>query len=265
MDFAIEINGIDVKAYYTEDNINHIFIPLLRRLTKLQKDKGGRLLVLMAAPPGTGKSTLGAFLAHLSGITEGVTPIQVIGMDGFHRYQEYLVSHTTMCDGEEIPMVKIKGAPVTFDLELLKERIHRVAKGERCGWPEYNRLTHNPQENALEVTGEIVLLEGNYLLLDCDGWRDIKAEADYSILITAAEEDLKARLVERKINSGASVEDANAFVEYSDLRNVRTVLKLSRKGDLNLRLLPDNSYEKVPERTGYFGEPEVADCGCIYG
>lgn len=100
MRFNVEINGIDVDAGFTDENINEIFIPLLKELTNIQKKCGKRILALMSAPPGTGKSTLCAFLKHLSETTEGIAPIQVIGMDGFHRYQEYLLTHNTIRDGK---------------------------------------------------------------------------------------------------------------------------------------------------------------------
>lgn len=32
-----------------------------------------------------------------------------LGMDGFHRRQEYLKSHTMMVDGKEVVMVDVKG------------------------------------------------------------------------------------------------------------------------------------------------------------
>lgn len=220
---------------------------------------------MFAAPPGAGKSTLSSFLQYLSENTKDVKPVTVIGMDGFHRYQDYLLSHTTIRDGKEVQMVKIKGAPITFDLELLIERIRKVAQGEKCGWPTYNRMTHNPKEDALEVTEDIVLLEGNYLLLDQDGWREMKQYADYTINISAKEEDLRKRLVDRKMKSGASSEEAIAFVEYSDLYNAKTVIKESMSGDLNLRLLADDSYEKIPKQKNYSSEPDIPDCGCIYG
>ena len=47
---------------------------------------------------------------------EGVKELQTIGMDGFHHYQDYLLSHETIRDGKTIKMVEIKGAPITFDL-----------------------------------------------------------------------------------------------------------------------------------------------------
>lgn len=242
MEYRIEINGIMVNASYLQESVEEIFLPLLRRLTAMQAEKGGRILVMLAAPPGAGKSTLASFLRHLSLTEPGLTPVTVIGMDGFHRYQDYLTSHTTVRDGEEILMVKIKGAPVTFDLDLLKARVARVAAGEVCGWPEYNRMLHNPVEDAVQVSGDIVLLEGNYLLLEREGWRDLKNYADYTIKIMADEEMLRDRLVSRKAASGTDYEAAVEFVERSDLYNARTCLKESQDADLTLYLHSDDSY-----------------------
>lgn len=233
------INGIQVQAQYTEKSVEEIFIPLLHRLSSIQQEKGRRILVMLAAPPGAGKSTLMEFLKML-GEKEGI-PVTVIGMDGFHRYQDDLLSHRIMRDGREISLVQIKGAPVTFDLDGLTARIRQVAAGEECGWPEYNRLLHNPVENAITVKGDIVLLEGNYLLLDREGWRDLANFADYTIRIQADEQVLKGRLVERKRKSGTDPEEALRFVEFSDLANVRECLAHTREADLNL-LMDENGF-----------------------
>lgn len=248
--YNVTINGIEVHAQYTEESVQNIFLPLLHRLSDLQKKKKGRILVMLAAPPGTGKSTLANFLRELAGQEPDITPITVIGMDGFHRYQDDLLSHTTARNGTEIPLVQIKGAPITFALERLAERIRKVAEGEECGWPEYSRLLHNPIENAITVKGDIVLLEGNYLLLDKEGWRDLAAYADYTIRIKADENMLKGRLVERKINSGAEPEEALRFVEFSDLVNVRECLENTGRADLTLMLCEDGSYREAPAADG---------------
>lgn len=242
MKYNVGINGLDVEAEYSERSIEMIFLPLLERLTKMQRQKGRRILVMLAAPPAAGKSTLVNFLKYLSGTRENLTPLTIIGMDGFHHYQDYLLSHTVARDGKEISMVKIKGAPVTFDLELLTSRVARVAAGEVCGWPEYNRLLHNPVEDAHLVAGEIVLLEGNYLLLDEDGWRELKNYADYTIKIIADEKQVRERLVNRKCASGTPYEEAVEFVENSDLVNVRECLVKSLAADLTLRLEDDGNY-----------------------
>ena len=201
MKYDVEINGLSVQAFYSEENIKEIFLPLLWRVKALQEKKGKRILIMLAAPPGAGKSTLVSFLQYLAEKTEGMPAITSIGMDGFHRYQDYLLTHTMLRNGERIPMVKVKGTPETFDLPLLKERIAMVADGKECGWPVYDRLTHNPEENAIIVKGNIVLLEGNYLLLNKDGWNELSRYADYTISITADLEQLRQRLVERKFAS----------------------------------------------------------------
>jgi hypothetical protein len=120
-----------------------------------------------------------------------------------------------------------------------------VSAGEKCGWPLYDRMKHNPQENAIWVTGDIVILEGNYLLLDQPGWEKIKKYSDYSIKLTADEKLLKSRLVERKIKSGVSPEEAEKFVEFSDMANVRTCLNHSVKADLELYIADNNEIQFV--------------------
>lgn len=232
MNFSAEINGIMVEAEYSDEDVKNRYLPFLERLTKMQKDKGGRVLAMLAAPPGCGKTTLLHFLKKLSEETPGVQPVTIIGMDGFHRYQDYLLTHTTERNGEEILMVKIKGAPETFDLPKLTEAIKKVAAGEKIGWPEYNRMTHNPQENAIFVEGNIVLIEGNYLLLDEPGWKDLKQYADLTVRLVKDEEVLKKRLVERQHKSGKTYEEAEKFVEFSDMANVKLCMENSQKADI---------------------------------
>lgn len=233
MDFHFINNGLPADASFSEDDVQNIYIPLLRHLAELQEQNQRRILVMLAAPPGAGKSTLAAFLAELSR-EKGMKEITVIGMDGFHRYQDYLMSHTTLRDGKKIPLVKIKGAPETFDLPKLTKFIRRVASGEIVKWPAYDRSLHNPVEDAITVSGDIVLLEGNYLLLDLPGWDDLSAYADYTIFVSAGEDLLRDRLVARQVQSGKSHDDAVSFVENSDLVNARLALEHSKKPDLML-------------------------------
>ncbi len=244
VDHDVTINGISVNAHYTEESIRDIFLPLLDTLTELHRDKGKRILAMLAAPPGAGKSTLLSFLDRLAKAHSEIRDVQTIGMDGFHRRQDYLLTHSTVRDGAEIPMVNVKGAPETFDLDRLLDSIRRVSSGEECGWPVYDRHLHNPVDDAIKVTGDIVLLEGNYLLLDMEGWRDLSDYADYTILIKSETDILKERLISRRIASGHPAEEAEGFVEYSDLYNARLCLEHSKDADLVLKLNPDGSYSR---------------------
>ena len=235
----VTINGIDVAATYSEEAVSRIFFPLLKNLTEKQKSEGTRILVMLAAPPGAGKSTLLSFLDRFTREHTELSPIQTIGMDGFHRQQEYLLSHTVEQNGHEVRMVDIKGAPVTFDLKKLTERVKKVADGEKCGWPVYDRLLHNPVEDAVRIDSDIVLLEGNYLLLDEDGWRELSGYADYTISVSAEEAFLRARLIDRRIKTGVERDKAIRFVDFSDVPNVRTCLTKTKPA--NLELTVDNN------------------------
>jgi len=243
MNYDVEINGIEVKAYYSQENINEIFLPLLHRLVDLQTKKAKRILVMLAAPPGAGKSTLCSFLQYLAKINN-LKPMNIIGMDGFHHYQDYLLAHDVIRDGKKVNMVDIKGAPITFDLPLLEERIAKVAKGENCGWPIYNRMLHNPQDNVIQVDKDIVILEGNYLLLKDEGWNKLSDYADYTIRIDANIDDLRKRLIERKFASNKDLEKATIFVDSSDLVNAKICLENCKDADLIIHLKKDDTYEQ---------------------
>jgi hypothetical protein len=106
----------------------------------------------------------------------------------------------------------------------------------QCGWPVYNRLLHNPVEDAVLVDGDIIILEGNYLLLDEVGWRDLSDYADYTISIKVDPQILKERLIERKISTGCSKDKAVKFVEFSDMANVTLCLEKTKAADLEIKI-----------------------------
>ena len=235
MEYTVEINGLEVHAHYSDETVKTVFMPLLRHLSELRAKKQRRILVMLAAPPAAGKSTLCQFLSGLADVT-------VLGMDGFHRRQEDLLAHTTVRDGRTVSLVDIKGAPETFDLPALTEAVRKAAAGEVIGWPAYNRLLHNPVENVFRTEGEILLLEGNYLLLDVPGWRELHRYADYTVRIQASPDMLRSRLIERKTASGMPYEKAVEFVEFSDLRNAELCLEKSLPADLTLKLTASGDY-----------------------
>ena len=91
-------------------------------------------------------------------------------------------------------------------------------------------------------TGEIALVEGNYLLLDAPGWRELRRYADYTIFIDADPALLRRRLVARHVEGGKSPEAAAAFVDRSDMANARLCLERSLPADLRLRLNGDGHF-----------------------
>lgn len=241
--YPLLINGFTVSANYEQEDIETIFFPLLRKLSDLQKEKKRWILVFLAAPPAVGKSTLASVLAHLSKTDEQLCEIQDIGLDGFHYPQRYLDSHSMIKDGIEIPLRDVKGCPETFDIKKLTEAL-RIIRDQNITWPVYDRNLHDVVENQIQISKDILLLEGNWLLLQEEGWKELKQFCDYSIFITAEEDMLKQRLIERKIQGGLSHSEASEFYERSDGRNVSRVLKHSMQADLILRMSKDMRFCK---------------------
>lgn len=235
----LQINGIKVTANYTTDTINSIFMPLLANLTALQKQENKRIIVYLAAPPGCGKSTLASYLERLS-IENGYTPIQALGMDGFHHTNIYLNSHYRKNTGELLALHK--GAPDTFNLESLREHICSIKEGKETYWPIYDRKIHNPIENAIKVGSSIILIEGNYLLLNDEPWNKLKDYADYTIFITGEPIDLENRLINRKMQSGSSFETALKHYHETDKPNLLLVNQNHLPADLTLKLNISDKY-----------------------
>jgi hypothetical protein len=137
-------------------------------------------------------------------------------------------------DGKSVPMASIKGAPITFDLDALTRKIREVSEGNSCRWPHYDRQLHDPVDDAITIDADIVLIEGNYLLLNMDGWRDLSRYSDYTIVLTADADVLRERLIGRKMKTGMTRNDAEHFVAFSDMPNVRLCLDKMMKADLEL-------------------------------
>lgn len=242
--FETEVNGFKTEAKFTEEAINNVFLPFLRKLTSLYGELGGRkLIAFIVAPPGSGKTTLVQFLEKLSKDHEELTTIKALGIDGFHYTNEYMNAHFAMIDGSTIPMKMIKGAPETFDVDGIQGKI-REAKQDEVDWPIYDRNIHDVVPDAISVEAEILLIEGNYLLLNNPRWTNIRVLSDYNVFIKADPEMLKDRLVERKVRGGKSQDEAEQFYRTSDSRNVELVLNNSAEADETWTLEVDGDITK---------------------
>ena len=226
-EYLFKVNGFEMTAVYNEDTIQKVFLPLLKQLQQLQKEKKERIIVFMAAPPAVGKTTLCEFLEYLSKQDQEFTDIQALGLDGFHYHSDYINSHDAIVLGEKVPMKQIKIEDIL--------------------WPIYDRNLHDVVEDQIKVTKDIILIEGNWLLLKQEPWKSMQQYADYKILILAEEEMLKERLISRKEKGGLTREEAVAWYQNSDSKNVTRVLKDSCRKHLNLLLQveQDNDYLQV--------------------
>ena len=222
------VNGLEIRAEFRKRDRDEVFIPLLRTLSKLQREKQRRIIVFLAAPPAAGKSTLCLYLEKLSREIPGLIPVQSVGIDGFHYTNEYLRSHFIDRDGETIPLSRVKGAPETYDVAKLAACL--ADPGAK--WPVYSRKLHEPVENALEISEDILILEGNWLLLNEEPWN--RLSCDYSVFWAADDPCQLERVVQRKVMGGFDEAQAREFVMQNDLPNIRRCMEHSRRGDLNI-------------------------------
>ncbi|HCL67395.1 MAG TPA: nucleoside/nucleotide kinase family protein [Rhizobium sp.] len=182
-----------------------------------------RFLVAIAGPPGSGKSTLAELLAEI--LTARGELSVVLPMDGFHMDNTVLA---------EKGLLARKGAPETFDVRGFVDILRAVRSGGEVLVPVFDRSREIAIAAARSIAPRhrIVLIEGNYLLLDEEPWTSLEGLFDLSILIAPPEKVLADRLVARWRRFGLDAAEITAKVEGNDLPNGRIVLAKSRPADL---------------------------------
>lgn len=241
MDIELEVNGFKYNVNYSEREINTIFIPLLNKLMNIREHSNHRIIVFLAAPPATGKSTLALFLEKLSTKLANLFMVQALSLDGFHYPNSYLNNHRITINNTEYILRDIKGMPETFDFESLNKSLIEL-KDKDIKWPIYDRKLHDPVSDAIEVTTDIVIVEGNWLLLAEKNWDRLKELCDYSIFIEADESVLRDRLIQRKIKGGSTYNQALEFYKRTDGKNINRVMEHRLTPDITLKLLESGEY-----------------------
>ncbi|WP_180897895.1 nucleoside triphosphate hydrolase [Martelella soudanensis] len=190
---------------------------------------GARRLVAIAGAPGSGKSTLAEDLvARLNRQKPGSAA--VIPMDGFHLDDDLLKARGTLSR---------KGAPYTFDVGGLAVMFRRLSANEEDEVivPLFDRKLEISRAGARAVSRSLPLLvvEGNYLLLDEPGWRDLRAIFDLTISLDVPFSVLERRLLQRWTDMGFEPEAAHARAHENDLPNAKTVIDNSHPADIVFR------------------------------
>jgi pantothenate kinase len=91
--------------------------------------------------------------------------------------------------------------------------------------PAYSRTLHEPIAGSIAVSPEhrLVVVEGNYLLLESAGWTDVAGQFDQMWYIDTPLEVRRQRLIDRQVIGGRSRADAEAWVAAVDEPNARLV------------------------------------------
>ena len=176
--------------------------------------RSGRALLGLVGPPGAGKSTLAAALQ-----AEFAKVAQVVPMDGFHLANVEL---------ERLGRRDRKGAPDTFDADgyvALLRRLLAQGDDEVVYAPEFRREIEEPIANAIPVFArtQLVITEGNYLLLDDGPWVQVREILDEIWYVDVPDALRVDRLTQRHQQFGRSAEDAAAWVANTDEPNARLI------------------------------------------
>lgn len=195
-------------------------------LAALIRDKvpeQGRFLVALAGPPGAGKSTLAAELVTAVGAGAKVVP-----MDGFH-YDDAVLHARGARDR--------KGAPDTFDVQGFVHLLRRLRVEDEVAIPLFDRDLEISRAGAAIVTAQdrVLVVEGNYLLLNEAPWTEAAPLFDLTVWIDVPEAELGRRLAARWAHYGKTPAEARAWIDGSDMPNIRRVTLGSRVADVILR------------------------------
>lgn len=185
-------------------------------LPYLEEKAESRFLLGITGSPGSGKSTVAQLIRDL--LCARGRRCVVVPMDGFHFSNEEL---------EKTGLRQLKGIPASFDAEgffqLVKDIRAYPLSRHLC--PLFDRSIEASIPNAICVSSDdrLVIIEGNYLLLQTPPWVHLRELLDETWFIDCPMEVLEPRLLRRHINGGMSEEQARIKAESTDIPNARLI------------------------------------------
>lgn len=185
-----------------------------------------RYIVAIAGPPGAGKSTFAQALLLL--LKEKSIQAKIISMDGFHLDNSILVDRN---------LLDRKGAPATFDTAGFIHLMNRLSNFEDdVVIPEFdrNKDLSIAGSSIISTKDKVLIVEGNYLLIEEEPWTKLKKTWDQTIFINPGIDTLEQRLLNRWLRYGLDTQDAKKRTLSNDLPNARYVIEKSSDSDIQI-------------------------------
>jgi len=226
----LKVNDHLVHARITSTEWTDIWRPFLAKLYELwaaQPNK--RFIIGIGGPPGVGKSVFAEQLHFMidRGVMHKEAHSVALPMDGFHYPNSHLLQHKrTLQDGTQIPLIEVKGQPDTIDIARFRSHVQQlIDRPENVMWPGYSRMLHDvvPDGFRVHVSINVVIIEGNYVLVDRGAFKGLPEMFDLKVYIDGPAPHIIANLVDRHIAGGKSKEQAKDWVRRIDLPNARIV------------------------------------------
>ncbi|RCK42461.1 nucleoside triphosphate hydrolase [Thalassospira profundimaris] len=188
-----------------------------------RRSGNSRMIVAIAGAPASGKSTLSERLHHhLGGDEAGVA---IFPMDGFHFDDAILRDRGDLAR---------KGAPHTFDVGGFARYLAAIREdGEDVFVPVFDRKLELSRGSArcIGQRHRLVLVEGNYLLLNQAPWQQLAPLFDLKLFLDVPVAVLEQRLIQRWLDHGFDSETATRRALENDIPNARVVQSQSVGAD----------------------------------
>lgn len=196
----------------------------IARIYHLLEETEGRVLIGLVGAPGAGKSTLGAQLKDAF----ADIPTALVPMDGYHLSNAELT---------RLGRIDRKGAPDTFDSFGFFALLKRINdSSETVYFPVFHREIEESiaAEGVVSVETRLVIIEGNYLLMESDGWSGIKSLLTESWFIDLPTRVRHERLIARHIEYGKEPVSAQHWALGSDEANASIIEATRHRADLRI-------------------------------
>jgi pantothenate kinase len=191
-------------------------------------DAPGRSLLGITGAPGAGKSSYAEQLVEA--VNQAGRAAALVPMDGFHLAQSALA---------DLGIADLKGAPETFDVTGYVELLRRVREpGEEVVWaPRFDRELEDSIAASLPIspTLDLVVTEGNYLLLPRGQWWLVRLQLDECWFVDVDDQVRRSRLQARHERFGRSPEAAAERTLGSDEANAQLVIRSRDQADFVVR------------------------------
>ncbi|KAK4151464.1 ATP-dependent kinase [Chaetomidium leptoderma] len=212
-----------------------------------------RVLIAIGGIPGSGKTTLSKRLTaainarHASTSSDQPPIAAFVPMDGYHYTRAQLDAMPDPATAHAR-----RGGEFTFDGEAFLQLVKRLKepladKTTTIFAPSFDHALKDPKENDIPVekTHRIVVLEGNYLLLQTPPWSHAAALFTLTIFVSVPPQAARTRLVARHVAAGlaSTPAEADRRAVENDLPNGEEITRLRiREVDFVVESCEDGSW-----------------------